>query len=398
MPAWLHAAIVRGLRPDQRDRHPSLRALFDALTADERERRRRRVWLPIAGVAALLAITAGVVIVAVRRVDEREELCRRGPDRLVGIWDDARRNAIRAAFVATGKPYAGDLASAVERSFDRYRDDWLAAYQTICETTLHGEQSPELRDQGKHAEASAQYRRALAIVESALGADSREGAELLASYGYSLNVDGHHEEALAICRRSLAIREKTLDADHPDVALSLNNVAAAEIRLGRYDEALADLQRATAISARKLGPDHPNMAIAENSLGDVYAKKHDGEHATAHYQRALQIWEKALGPDHAQLAAPLTGLGKVALARGRAPAALPLLERALTLREAAHGDPADFARTQFALARAVWEVGGKDRARALDLAEKARAALAAGGKGATGDLAEVEVWLKARAH
>ena len=71
------------------------------------------------------------------------------------------------------------------------------------------------------------------------------------------------------------------------------------------------------------------------------------------------------------------------------------LERALALRTATPGDPVDLAATQMALARALWD-GHADRARARDLATRARAAYAAAGGGKERSLSEVDAWLRGR--
>jgi len=67
------------------------------------------------------------------------------------------------------------------------------------------------------------------------------------------------------------------------------------------------------------------------------------------------------------LAAPLLGLGERSLARGDPGAAAPLLERALAVHDF-EANPA----VQITLAEALWQIG-KDRPRAIDLAEQARA-------------------------
>src|SRR3989442_1001257 len=71
------------------------------------------------------------------------------------------------------------------------------------------------------------------------------------------------------------------------------------------------------------------------------------------------------------LAYPLTGMGEVLLLRGRTQEARKLLERALALRTRSADDPAERARTEFALARAL-HACGRDGRRALALAARAR--------------------------
>lgn len=68
-----------------------------------------------------------------------------------------------------------------------------------------------------------------------------------------------------------------------------------------------------------------------------------------------------------------------------------------------HGDsPAELlAETRFMLAQALWEAPpqrGRDRARALVLAEQARAGLAELGEARADEVAEIERWIAARAE
>jgi hypothetical protein len=70
-----------------------------------------------------------------------------------------------------------------------------------------------------------------------------------------------------------------------------------------------------------------------------------------------------------------------------------LLERALAMRESYPEDPLEVARTRFALARALWDTRA-DRARAVELADKARLAYTEAGDVKREQLAAVEEWLK----
>ena len=116
------------------------------------------------------------------------------------------------------------------------------------------------------------------------------------------------------------------------------------------------------------------------------------ETARRHYERTLAVWEKNLGAEHPRLAHPLMRLGKQMLARKQPRQALPLLERAVKLREGAAGDPVDLAEVRFALARALWDTG--ERQRALALATGACDVFVA--RQRARNLDEVATWLKPR--
>ena len=59
IPAWVRRPILRGLRPDPRDRHPSMDALIAAIDRDPASRRRRRL-----GVAAATSIVLASLFIA----------------------------------------------------------------------------------------------------------------------------------------------------------------------------------------------------------------------------------------------------------------------------------------------------------------------------------------------
>jgi serine/threonine protein kinase/tetratricopeptide (TPR) repeat protein len=151
VPPWVRRVLLRGLRPAPDERWPSMRALLEALEKDPAVRRRR--WLTVAAVAAsLLAVAAGVK----RAGDSQRSFCAAAPEKLVDVWElppkrgspeTPRKLAVRNAFLASGKSYAGSTFRAVSGIFDRYVRAWAAMYTEACEAThVRGEQSAEVLD------------------------------------------------------------------------------------------------------------------------------------------------------------------------------------------------------------------------------------------------------------
>ena len=104
---------------------------------------RRRVAL-IAGAAVLVGGAATTVWMM--RPDPAAS-CRVGEPELAGTWDAARKDAVRAAFTKTGKPYAADAFAAVTRALDGYTAQWAAMRTDAClATRVRGTQSAELLD------------------------------------------------------------------------------------------------------------------------------------------------------------------------------------------------------------------------------------------------------------
>jgi tetratricopeptide (TPR) repeat protein len=179
------------------------------------------------------------------------------------------------------------------------------------------------------------------------------------------------EGALVFIRRAIALKEKTLPADSPDLASSLVTEAWLIHRQGDDAAALATNDRAQEIFTRAYGAGSPAIALILSNRGEYLVALGRHDEAIAAFRGALGRWEPQLGAEHPFLAHPLTGLGLAHLAAGRPGDALPPLERALRLREAREPDANMVAETRFALARALWSAG-TDRARARRLAEQAR--------------------------
>jgi eukaryotic-like serine/threonine-protein kinase len=142
VPGWLRAVVLRGLKASPEERYPAMDGLLRDLERDPEAVRRR--WLA----AAAIVILAGAVFGSLGYFQARRaQLCGGAEERLAGVWDGPRKNAIRAAFLATGAPYAADVWRVAERAFDRYAADWIAMRRQACEATrVRGEQSEDLLD------------------------------------------------------------------------------------------------------------------------------------------------------------------------------------------------------------------------------------------------------------
>ena len=142
VPAWVYERLVRGLALDPGRRWPDMRSLASALSDDPGERRRR--WLLRGG-----ALLGGLGLVAALFWQQRsaERSCEAGAGRLSARWGDGARSKARAAFDATGLPFA---AQAFERStvaLEAYAGAWGEARRAACrDSTQRGVQSATLLD------------------------------------------------------------------------------------------------------------------------------------------------------------------------------------------------------------------------------------------------------------
>jgi serine/threonine-protein kinase len=265
-----------------------------------------------------------------------------------------------------------------------------------------------LMDQGQHAKAREHFERALAIKQRLLGDEHPAIAVTLNNLGIINEELGEYAQAQALHERALAMRRKLLGPEHPMVASSLTNLGDVLLARGRLEEALEHHERALAMKQKTLGDEHPGVATSYASLGEVLAALERHARAREHFARALAMREKVQGGDpldaaevsallgltlvrlgrwdeaarHLQrardtgeevedsaprlLALARFGLGELHLARQQPALAVPLLERAQE-----HIPTRVRAEAQWALARALWDVGA-EHPRARELALRAQ--------------------------
>ena len=138
LPATIQAVLRRGMRPDPVNRFPSMDALLTALSQGQR-RRRLVGWAATA--IACCVVGGGIAYVALS-ADDRP--CAPQAGQLVGIWDHARAEQMRSAFLATGKPYAASAFIRVNGALDDFAQQWLAMGQASCEAERERRQSREV--------------------------------------------------------------------------------------------------------------------------------------------------------------------------------------------------------------------------------------------------------------
>ncbi len=150
VPGWLRRVLLRGLRVAREERHPSMEALLVALQRDPSRTWKR--WAAGAAVAGLIAVLAGGLV---QTTQQRRVQCNGGAAKLAGTWElpvpgrglSPRKEAIRRAFMATGKAYAADAFALAMNTLDGYVASWSDMYRDACEAThIRGDQSSEVLD------------------------------------------------------------------------------------------------------------------------------------------------------------------------------------------------------------------------------------------------------------
>ncbi|WP_437677548.1 tetratricopeptide repeat protein [Sorangium sp. So ce131] len=386
IPSWLQGPLARGLSIGPERRYPSMLALLGDLERRNTSLRRRRLTLGALGVTAILA--AGALTLG--RRDRGEEMCAHAEERLAGAWDDARRQKLRAAFLATGAPFAEAAWSATEALVDRYAKGWVRMHTEACEAThVRGEQSGELLD--LRMACLAQRREALRALTGVLTSADRAVVERAAQAADRL-------PSLDECAATEALTAPVRPPRDPAARARIEGArgeladAAAQLAAGRYAESRALAQKvadeARSLSYRPLEAE-AWMAVA---LADIQLE--DGARAEPSLYRALtsaqasghqivaaraclslahvhglmfrrhpqgHVWAdlaeatlERIGDAPLVSADRLMVLGKLLLDEGHANEAVPHLEQALALQERALGaDDLTVATTLGRLARAL---------------------------------------------
>ena len=142
-PAWLEAALRRGLRVNPSERWPSMTALLGELDRRLAGRRGRTI---AAMAAAALIVGAAFVVVSWPR-PRAADPCPDASGRLAGAWDELRRAGVRAAFEKTGASYASRTADLVTARLDADAHAWVESQSQACRATrIEGRQSDSMLD------------------------------------------------------------------------------------------------------------------------------------------------------------------------------------------------------------------------------------------------------------
>ncbi|GAB4512145.1 MAG: hypothetical protein Tsb0020_30080 [Haliangiales bacterium] len=130
IPAWVFGVLRRGMAPWSADRYPSMHALIDALESDPIARRRalqRKIAAAVVG-----CVLVGVGLFGWIRTPKAVDPCARVGEAMVGVWDQATRANIEAAFLATGRSYAADTLARFTKHVDSYVDRWVEMRAAQC--------------------------------------------------------------------------------------------------------------------------------------------------------------------------------------------------------------------------------------------------------------------------
>jgi eukaryotic-like serine/threonine-protein kinase len=124
VPAWVWGVVARGLAARRGDRWPDMGALLVALDPGRRATRRR---FALAAVPCVGALVAWMVSGAAEASP-----CSAADPALRSAWAPQRKADIQAALRATGIGFADSSWHRIERSVDRFVDEWNTVRAELC--------------------------------------------------------------------------------------------------------------------------------------------------------------------------------------------------------------------------------------------------------------------------
>jgi tetratricopeptide (TPR) repeat protein/predicted Ser/Thr protein kinase len=139
IPERVRAALARALSLRPSDRWPALDDLLVELGRDPWAARRRGL--------AIVAVSIAAIAAPVAFVAGRQTPAPSCAAPATGLWDEATRAEVRSAFLASGKPFAGDSFARVDAALHGRLDAWAGAREEACAATeIRHEQSAALMD------------------------------------------------------------------------------------------------------------------------------------------------------------------------------------------------------------------------------------------------------------
>ncbi|MCE9669932.1 tetratricopeptide repeat protein [Myxococcus stipitatus] len=312
--------------------------------------------------------------------------------------------SLMASYDRVGSAYSG--LGLRDESTRAYRaalaiQDATSAPETALLATVLLNLSVGLRTQGHAEEARPLLERARAIFERARGPDHFTVVQVLTEQAILHGEAGDHAKAIDLTTDALERIQRSMGPTTPRANLPLTIRAYASLYAGRHPEARRDLSEALRRTEAAHGAGSASLVPILLSLAEVELAARAPKDALAYCERARKLTEQAQGPESEDGAGVLACRGEAHLALDAADKAVPLLERAWNIQNRA-GKPSDpwvAGKTAFVLARALWaRSDGADKARALTMADEARALLEPLGVRGRDELQKVLAWLRREAR
>ena len=357
VPGALVKAVLRGLLPDPSRRWPTMDTLLHALELAARPRRARWVLgLALGGTSIALASAT-----ALNPTSPTTGGCPPAAERLAGVWDDARAQALHDGLERSGSSYLATTWPRLRSRLDEYAQDWGGAYDSACEASRQSEVDTALSDQRmrcltvRRDELSSlvdvlttgegeSARNAISAVTQLRPVSACESPSLVPAIdpARQADADAIHAQLLEaasltqIARfdRALALAEPALERA---TALQLDALRArALLVVGKLRKAkgepepAAEAMSESAMLATSLGMDRlaAEAAIELVSVAGAWRSRYD---EAMEWNRHAQASIARLEQDPALEAARLGSLGQLQMYLGHLDEAIEALQRSLAL-------------------------------------------------------------------
>jgi tetratricopeptide (TPR) repeat protein len=151
---------------------------------------------------------------------------------------------------------------------------------------------------GNFAKGEPPARRSVEIARALMKPTDPERVAHEVAHAALLDGLGRHAEAIAIYRRAVAAFTRYYGRAHYEVASTLHNLGSAEHSLGRVAAARRHYEESIALMARVRGPTHPDLALTRYNLAILLRDAGQVAAARRLLRRALATFRARLGPGH----------------------------------------------------------------------------------------------------
>ena len=305
LPGWLRRILLRGLKPDPKQRFDSVAALLKAL---ETHRARSRGGVLVgAGVVTFLVLVA-VVAWQLSQVSSAPPtaLCSGSQAALEEVWNSAGRTQLKRAFVADTRRYATETYRRTSAQLDHYANQWVKAHRDTCLAT---------HERGEQSQATLFLR---------MRCMERRRAEMGALVSVLSQADGaavtkalravSELTPIEVCEDVEALTRSNATPEDPRVATEVKvlrlslDIAEQRRRVGMYQQALVLAQGV--LSAAEVLKFEPFVADVRVVVGNLQAHNGDYQAARASFRQAFSEG-LASGNDTAAASAAIRATGVV---------------------------------------------------------------------------------------
>lgn len=295
VPAHVRRVLLRGLKVERAERHPTMQALLDELLRDPARR-----WRRVGGAAAAVAIVAVSAIGAARVAAARQDqLCAGGEGEASEVWNADAQGRIEGALMATGVPYAADTWQRTRAQIDRYIGGWTGAYRQTCQATRVRKTQSEAVMTVRMACLEQRRDEVRALVQVLSSAD-REVASKALQASMKLTplerckdvvslttvepepTDPKASAEIAEIRKELATAKANLEAGRASIARDVTEPLVARARSVGYSPLLAEVLLTSARSRAEAGKSRElSVQLASEAAIEAYAGRADATSAAA---------------------------------------------------------------------------------------------------------------------